>query len=394
MNHTFQRVFLIVLDSLGIGAMPDAIAYGDAEADTFGHIWATQHGLTIPHLLRLGMGSLTNVDSETETTGYRLRLQEASNGKDTLTGHWEIAGLYTEEPFQTFTEHGFPADLIRELEQQFGREIIGNKAASGTAILDELAEEEIYRGKVIVYTSSDSVLQIPGNEETMGLETLYRYCEIARELTLQDKWKVGRVIARPYVGMKKGEFKRTANRKDYTLAPPKATMLDVLKEAKLDVIGVGKIHDIFSGEGLTDSMHSDSSVHGMQQTIKLLDRDFHGLCFTNLVDFDSQWGHRRDPEGYGKEIEAFDQSLGTFLSAMRPDDLLMITADHGNDPTYKGTDHTREEVPLLLYSPSFVSDGQLATRKTFGTIAATVLDNFGCTMPEHMIGESLRKELK
>lgn len=394
MNHTFQRVFLIVLDSLGIGAMPDAIAYGDAEADTFGHIWATQHGLTIPHLLRLGMGSLTNVDSETETTGYRLRLQEASNGKDTLTGHWEIAGLYTEEPFQTFTEHGFPADLIRELEKQFGREIIGNKAASGTAILDELAEEEIYRGKVIVYTSSDSVLQIPGNEETMGLETLYRYCEIARELTLQDKWKVGRVIARPYVGMKKGEFKRTANRKDYTLAPPKATMLDVLKEAKLDVIGVGKIHDIFSGEGLTDSMHSDSSVHGMQQTIKLLDRDFHGLCFTNLVDFDSQWGHRRDPEGYGKEIEAFDQSLGTFLSAMRPDDLLMITADHGNDPTYKGTDHTREEVPLLLYSPSFVSDGQLATRKTFGTIAATVLDNFGCTMPEHMIGESLRKELK
>ena len=384
-----KRIFLIVLDSLGIGEMPDAAQYKDAGTDTFGHIWKTQGGLKIPHLMELGLGSITDVGVSEHKKGYALRLMEKSLGKDTMTGHWEMMGIYTQAPFRTFTEHGFPPELIHELEQRFGKEIIGNKAASGTAILEELAEEEIYHDKIIVYTSADSVLQIPGNEETMGLEQLYRYCETAREVTMRDEWKVGRVIARPYRGMRRGEFVRTDNRRDYALKPPMDTVLNLLCSDGEDVIGVGKIHDIFSGEGITESLHSKSSVHGMEQTTEIADRDFTGLCFVNLVDFDALWGHRRDPKGYGHEIEKFDCGLGKLLDKLNESDLLLLTADHGNDPTHTGTDHTREMVPLLAYSPAMRSMGVLDTQDTFGVIGASIADNFNIKLESHMLGHSI-----
>ena len=274
-----------------------------------------------------------------------------------------------------------------------GRTIIGNKSASGTEILEELAEEEIEKGHLIVYTSADSVMQICGNEETMGLDTLYRYCEIARELTMKDEWKVGRIIARPYTGKRKGEFQRTPNRHDYALKPSGKTVLDALKEEGYDVISVGKIFDIFAGEGLTESNKSKSSVHGMEQTIELAKRDFHGLCFTNLVDFDALWGHRRDVSGYAGEIEKFDEKLGELLPLLKKDDLLILTADHGNDPTYLGTDHTREKVPFIAWSPSMKEGGLLPEQDTFAVIGATIADNFGVEMPEGCIGESLLQSL-
>lgn len=387
--RTYQRIFLIVLDSLGVGAMPDAGEYGDAGTNTFGHIWETQGGLAIPNLLSLGMGALTGVTEGGHEKGYAMKLKEKSLGKDTMTGHWEMMGIYTKAPFRTFTEHGFPGELIAELERRFGKRIIGNKAASGTAILEELAEEEIYGGKLIVYTSADSVLQIPGCEETMGVEQLYRYCEIAREVTMKDEWKVGRIIARPYRGTKRGEFVRTDNRRDYALKPPHDTVLNLLKDRGETVIGIGKIHDIFSGEGLTETMHSKSSVHGMEQTIETAERDFKGLCFVNLVDFDALWGHRRDPKGYGQEIEKFDRALGTLLAKLSDDDLLLLTADHGNDPTHTGTDHTREMVPLLAYSPSMRKKGVLKTEDTFAVIGASAAENFGAALNSYMPGHSL-----
>lgn len=387
----YKRIFVIVLDSLGVGAMPDAADYGDLGTNTFGHIWESQNGLHIPNLLSLGLGRTTDIASELHTKGCCLRLMEASNGKDTMTGHWEMMGIHTQKPFQTFTETGFPPELIQELEEQFGHEIIGNKSSSGTEILEELAEEEIYHDKVIVYTSADSVLQIPGNEETMGLDTLYHYCEIARELTLRDEWKVGRVIARPYVGKHKGEFKRTSNRRDYALKPPHPTVLNLLADNGLDVIGIGKIEDIFAGEGLTYAEHSKSSVHGMEQTIEVAGRDFHGLCFTNLVDFDALWGHRRDPKGYGEEIEKFDKGLEKLLPKLTEDDLLLITADHGNDPTHTGTDHTREFVPLLAYSPSMQESNILPDQNTFAVIGASIAENFGLDLPSELIGTSILK---
>ena len=282
-----------------------------------------------------------------------------------------------------------PSELIAELEKQTGRKIIGNKSCSGTVILDELGEEEINEGHLIVYTSADSVLQICGNEETMGLDALYHYCEIARELTMRDEWKVGRVIARPYVGKKRGEFVRTSNRHDYALKPFGRTALNALKDAGLDVISVGKIFDIFDGEGLTESNKSKSSVHGMEQTIDIAKRNFKGLCFTNLVDFDALWGHRRNPIGYGEEIERFDKKLGELLDVLREDDLVILTADHGNDPTYIGTDHTREKVPFIAYSPSMRQGGNLPEQQTFAVIGATIADNFGVEMPEGTIGHSI-----
>ena len=393
----FNRVFVIVLDSLGIGPMADSARFDDAGADTLGHISETVEHLDIPNLQRLGLANLKplkQVKPAEHPEGYFMAMNEASNGKDTMTGHWEMMGIRTDKPFITFTEHGFPKELIDELEKRCGRKIIGNKAASGTEILEELGEQEVNEGKLIVYTSADSVLQICGNEETMGLETLYHYCEIARELTMRDEWRVGRVIARPYVGKKRGEFKRTSNRHDYALKPTGSTALNALKDAGYDVISVGKINDIFVGEGITESNHSDSSVHGMQQTIDIAKRDFKGLCFTNLVDFDALWGHRRNPVGYGEELERFDAKLGELLENLREDDLLMITADHGNDPTYTGTDHTREKVPFIAYSPSMKEKGTFEEQKTFGVIGATVLDNFGLKKAENMIGESILKELE
>ena len=393
----FKRVFVIVLDSLGIGPMADSARFDDAGADTLGHISETVEHLDIPNLQRLGLANLKplkQVKPAEHPEGYFMAMNEASNGKDTMTGHWEMMGIRTDKPFITFTEHGFPKELIDELEKRCGRKIIGNKAASGTEILEELGEQEVNEGKLIVYTSADSVLQICGNEETMGLETLYHYCEIARELTMRDEWRVGRVIARPYVGKKRGEFKRTSNRHDYALKPTGPTALNTLKDAGYDVISVGKINDIFVGEGITESNHSDSSVHGMQQTIDIAKRDFKGLCFTNLVDFDALWGHRRNPVGYGEEIEKFDKKLGELLPLLREDDLLILTADHGNDPTYKGTDHTREQVPFIAYSPSDTESGKLDTSDTFAVIGATIADNFGVRMPEGTIGTSILDQIK
>ena len=388
----YKRIFTVVLDSVGIGAARDAAAFGDAGADTLGHISRQVPGMKIPHLQSLGIANvhrLPHVRAAENTLGYYARLREASNGKDTMTGHWEMMGLHITTPFKTFTETGFPQELIEELERRTGRVIIGNKSASGTAILDELGEEEIATGHMIVYTSADSVLQICGNEETFGLEELYRCCEIARELTMRDEWKVGRVIARPYVGRKKGEFRRTSNRHDYALKPYGATALNALKDAGYDVISVGKIADIFDSEGITESNKSKSSVHGMEQTIELAGRDFTGLCFVNLVDFDAQWGHRRNVQGYAEELERFDVKLGQLLPLLRDDDLLILTADHGNDPTFRGTDHTREDVPFLAYSPSMKGHGELPDCDTFAVIGATIADNFGVAMPEGTIGTSL-----
>ena len=392
----YKRIFTIVVDSLGAGALPDAAAYGDAGTDTLGHISQSVEEFRIPNLQKLGLANLhplKQVDAVERPLGYYGYLHEASTGKDTMTGHWEMMGLHITTPFKTFTDTGFPKELLDELSARTGRVIIGNKSASGTEILDELAEEEIATGHMIVYTSADSVLQICGNEETFGLEELYRCCEIAREITMRDEWKVGRVIARPYVGKKKGEFKRTSNRHDYALKPYGKTALDALKADGLEVISVGKIYDIFDGEGLTESNKSKSSVHGMEQTIEIAGKDFTGLCFVNLVDFDALWGHRRNPEGYAEELEKFDVKLGELLSLLTEDDLLLITADHGNDPTHTGTDHTREQVPFLAYSPAMTGCGKLPDAETFAVIGATIAENFGVTMPEGTIGTSVLQQL-
>ena len=357
----YKRIFTIVIDSLGVGAMPNAAEYDDEGTDTLGHIDDYMDPFVIPNLARMGLANLpplNHVDGVEEPLGYYGQLLEASVGKDTMTG-----------------------------------QIVGNKSASGTEILDELGEHEIATGDMIVYTSADSVLQICGNEETFGLSELYRCCEIARELTMRDEWKVGRVIARPYVGRKKGQFKRTSNRHDYALKPCGKTAMDALKEAGYDVISVGKIRDIFDGEGITESHKSKSSVHGMEQTIELADKDFTGLCFVNLVDFDALWGHRRNPVGYGQELERFDEKLGVLLGKLKEDDLLIITADHGNDPTYKGTDHTKEKVPFLAWSPSMKGRGKLPDRDTFAVIGATIADNFQVEMPDGTIGESILEEI-
>lgn len=392
----YKRIFLVVIDSLGIGAMKDAAEYGDAGADTLGHIDQTVKELKLPAMEKLGLGNLctlSHVASSDHPLGYYARLNEASLGKDTMTGHWEMMGLHITTPFKTFTEHGFPPELIHELEERTGHKIVGNRSESGTKILDDLGEHQIRTGDMIVYTSADSVLQIAGHEETFGLDELYRCCEIAREITMKDEWKVGRVIARPYVGRKKGEFKRTPNRHDYAVSPFGKTALDILKDAGYDVISVGKINDIFCGEGVTEALHSNSSVHGMEQTIEIGKRDFHGLCFTNLVDFDALWGHRRNPEGYGQEIEKFDKNLGVLMEELTSDDLLIITADHGNDPTYTGTDHTREYVPFISWSPAMAEGGCLEEENTFAIIGATVADNFQVKMPEGTIGHSILDKL-
>ncbi len=392
----YRRIFVIVIDSLGIGEMPDSAAFGDRGVNTLGHISEAVDTFCLPNLRWLGLANLVAIRQVPATRcplGYYAALREKSNGKDTMTGHWEMMGIETTTPFQTFTEHGFPKELIEELEKRTGHKVIGNKSASGTAIIEELGEEEIATGHMIVYTSADSVLQICGNEETFGLEELYRCCEIARELTMKEEWKVGRVIARPYVGRRRGEFERTSNRHDYALKPPGKTVLNALKEHGLDVISVGKIVDIFAGEGITDAYKSKSSVHGMEQTIELARGEFNGLCYVNLVDFDAKWGHRRNPQGYREELERFDRRLAALISLIQHKDLLIITADHGNDPTYIGTDHTREKVPFLAYSPSMKGGGRLPEQESFAVIGATIAENFGVPMPKNTIGESLLSKL-
>lgn len=380
----YKRIFLIVLDSLGIGEADDAKDFDDVGANTLGHICEATNGLNVPNLEGLGLGNLGDFNGIHKIKwqlGYTTKLNEVSNGKDTMTGHWEMMGLKTTKPFITFTQTGFPEEFIALFEEKTGRKCIGNKAASGTEILDEYGEHQIKTGDWIVYTSADSVFQIAANEEIIPLDELYSACEIARELAMDERWKVGRIIARPYIGKRVGEFSRTSNRHDLALAPFSATVLDKLKEAKFDVIGIGKIPDIFVNQGITKSIKTKNNLDGMQKTIELAKENFTGLAFLNLVDFDAVFGHRRNPTGYGQAIEEFDQQLEKLMMQLCDDDLLMITADHGNDPTYKGTDHTREKVPLVMYSKSFNAPKNLKEMESFGVIGATVADNFEIENP-------------
>ncbi len=382
----YKRIFTIVLDSVGVGAMADAHKYGDAGSDTLGNTARAVGGISVPYLEKLGLGNLHDVmgvKPVANPLAYYTKLNEKSVGKDTMTGHWEIMGLYIDSPFNTFTDTGFPDELIDELEKRTGHKIIGNIASSGTEILVELGEEHIKTGAMIVYTSADSVIQIAAHEEHFGLDELYRVCEIAREMTLEGDWKLGRVIARPFVGDSPDNFKRTPNRHDYALDPYGKTVLETLKENDFEVISVGKIYDIFNSKGLTESNLSQSSVHSMEQVLEISKRDFNGLVFANLVDFDALWGHRRNPVGYAKELEKFDKNLGVLLDLLKEDDLLIITADHGNDPTAPGTDHTREMIPVLAYSPSMKGSGILPVGDTFANIGATIADNFNVEAPEY-----------
>ena len=391
----YKRIFLIVMDSLGIGDALDAKKFNDEGTNTFKHISEKfENGLNIPNLNALGIGDLDEIKGSTiieHPNSFSVRLNEKSNGKDTMTGHWEMMGIYTTKPFQTFTDTGFPQELIDELEKETGHKLIGNKAASGTEILKELGEESINTNSLIIYTSSDSVLQLCGHEEYMGLNELYRCCEIARKLTMKPEWFVGRVIARPFIGTNKDNFKRTSNRHDYTISPSGITAMDILKNNGYDVSCVGKINDIFNGAGVTKTVHTISNEDGMNKTIEIAKgNEFtKGLCFVNLVEFDSEYGHRRNPIGYGKAIEEFDVQLKDLLDALKEDDLLMITADHGNDPTYIGTDHTREKVFLLIYSKSITNGKKLNDRYSFSDIGATILKNFNLKKENSMIGEAI-----
>lgn len=387
---TFKRIFLIVLDSVGFGEAPDAEQYGDKGADTIGHIAEEMGGLHMPHMEKLGFGNIRpikGIASVEQAQAHYTKMQEASVGKDTMTGHWEIMGLHIEQPFRTFP-NGFPNELIAQLEEKTGRKVIGNKPASGTAIIEELGKEHIESGAIIVYTSADSVLQIAAHEEVVPLEELYRICEIARELTLDEKYMVGRVIARPFIG-EISNFTRTANRHDYALKPFGRTVMNELKDNNYDVIALGKISDIYDGEGITEAIRTKSNDDGMIKLIETVDRDFHGLCFLNLVDFDAKYGHRRDPIGYGKALEAYDRQIIKVLNKLTSDDLLIITADHGNDPTHHGTDHTREYVPLIVYHRDITKGKALPIRETFADIGATIADNFNVSLPKY--GKSFLK---
>ncbi|WP_040228254.1 phosphopentomutase [Bhargavaea cecembensis] len=383
----FNRIHLIVLDSVGIGEAPDAADFGDLGADTLGHIAESTGGLKMPNMAGLGLANIRPLDgleTASEPAGFYGKMQEASVGKDTMTGHWEMMGLNIDKPFKVYPE-GFPEELIRELEEKTGRKVIGNKPASGTVIIDELGRLHMDTGDLIVYTSADPVLQIAAHEEIIPLDELYRICEIAREITLREEFLVGRVIARPFVG-KPGDFTRTVNRHDYALKPFGRTVMNELKDAGTDVIAVGKISDIFNGEGITEAVRTTGNMDGVDKLLDVMNKDFRGLSFTNLVDFDALYGHRRDPEGYGRALAEFDARLPELMGAMKEDDLLFITADHGNDPTAPGTDHTREYVPLIAWSPRFSGGTELPLQKTFASVGATIADNFGVKLPE--FGES------
>lgn len=391
--NKYKRIFLIVMDSVGIGEAPDAKKYGDEGADTLGHIAAYMNGLHMPNMEKMGLGNIREIkgiQKVEQPIAYYTRMQEKSVGKDTMTGHWEMMGLVIDKPFQVFSE-GFPEELIKELEKKSGRKVLGNKPASGTAILDEFGKEHMETGAIIIYTSADSVLQIAAHEEIVPLEELYDICKVARELTLDEKYMVGRVIARPFLGQP-GSFQRTENRHDYALKPFGRTVMNELKNEGYEVLAIGKISDIFDGEGVTKSLRTKSNMDGMDKLIDTLDMEFTGLSFLNLVDFDALFGHRRDPQGYGEALQEYDSRLPEVLQKMNEDDLLIITADHGNDPIHHGTDHTREYVPLLVYSPSMKNIGkEMLTRQTFADIGATVAENFGVAMPK--CGTSFLHEL-
>jgi phosphopentomutase len=392
-ENTYNRIFLIVMDSVGIGEAPDAERFGDKGADTLGHIAERMNGLKMPNMGKLGLSNIREIkgiQKAEKPLAFYTKMMEASNGKDTMTGHWEIMGLNIQTPFQVFPD-GFPDELVSELEKRTGRKIIGNKPASGTEILDELGEEHMKTGDLIVYTSADSVLQIAAHEEIIPIEEQYRICKIARELTLDEKYMVGRVIARPFLG-EPGNFKRTANRHDYALKPFDRTVMSEMKDAGLDVIAIGKISDIYDGEGVTQSLRTVSNMDGMDKLVETVDMDFTGISFLNLVDFDALFGHRRDPVGYGQALEEYDARLPEVFAKMKETDLLIITADHGNDPVAPGTDHTREYVPLLVYSKQMEEGKELPLRETFADIGATVAENFNVKMPNY--GKSFLNELK
>lgn len=389
----FNRIFLIVLDSVGIGEAPDADKYNDIGAHTLGNIAKYMQGLNLPNLAAFGLSNIEpiqGVPKATKPLSFYTKMQEASVGKDTMTGHWELMGLHIEKPFQTFP-NGFPESLIDELSAKINRPIIGNKPASGTVIIEELGEEHMRTGAIIVYTSADSVLQIAAHEEVIPLDELYHICEIARQLTLREEYLVGRVIARPFIG-EAGAFERTANRKDYALKPYGKTVLNTLQENNLEVISLGKIYDIYDGEGITHAVRTVNNDDGVDKLLEMLDKDFSGLCFLNLVDFDAKYGHRRDPVGYAKALERFDEQLPSIVNKLLSDDLLIITADHGNDPTFHGTDHTREFVPLFIYSKRFNNGGELTIRQSFADVGATIADNFKLPLPSH--GKSMLQEIK
>ncbi|WP_100407067.1 phosphopentomutase [Bacillus solitudinis] len=388
----FKRIFLIVMDSVGIGEAPDAELFGDKGANTLGHIAESMGGISLPVMEKLGLGvikEIKGVQHVNSPLAHYGMMQEASLGKDTMTGHWELMGLNIQEPFQVFPD-GFPDMLIRELEMQTGRKIIGNCVASGTEILNELGEQHMKNGDLIVYTSADSVLQIAAHEQIVPLEELYEICQKARSLTLHPEYKVGRIIARPFIG-RPGKWERTPNRHDYALKPFERTVMNELRDAGLDSLALGKISDIYDGEGITESIRTLSNDDGMEKLIQCMARDFTGLSFINLVDFDAKYGHRRDPIGYGEALEKFDCQLEKVLSQLVEKDLLIITADHGNDPTHQGTDHTREYVPLLVVHPNQKQSNDLGIRGTFADVGATIADNFNVKLPKH--GSSFLHEL-
>ncbi|SFL83873.1 phosphopentomutase [Gracilibacillus orientalis] len=389
---TFNRIFLVVLDSVGIGEAQDAADFNDVGADTLGHIAEHRNGLNMPNIAQLGLSNIkeiNGIEKMLKPKAHHTKMQEASNGKDTMTGHWEMMGLYIDTPFRTFEQ--FPEELIEVIEQKTGRKVIGNKPASGTEIIKELGPQHMESGDLIIYTSADSVLQIAAHEEVIPVKELYEICEICRELTLDEKYMIGRVIARPFVG-EPGNFERTSNRHDYALKPFGYTVMNALEDGGSDVVALGKISDIFDGEGVTESIRTKDNDDGMEKFIQSMDKPFHGLNFLNLVDFDAKYGHRRNPDGYAEALEKFDQRLPEVLGKLKDDDLLIITADHGNDPTHHGTDHTREYVPLLVYHNGIEVGTELSIRETFADIGATIAENFNVKQPEY--GKSFLEDIR
>ncbi len=384
----FKRIILIVLDSAGVGEAKDAKKYDDVGTNTIKHAIESAN-VELPNLKKLGLYNLL-YDNHNDVMGYYTKANEVSNGKDTLTGHLEMMGVITEQPFKTFLNTGFPKELIDELEKRTGRKVIGNIAASGTEIIKDLGEEHMKTGSIIVYTSADSVLQIAAHEDVVPLDELYKICEIAREITLKPEWKVGRIIARPFIG-EVGNFTRTPNRHDYALDPAYDTVLNYLNNANLDVISIGKICDIFNYSGINKYTRTTDNYDGIIKIEEEMKNSFNGLLFANLNDFDSKYGHRRNPIGYANALKEFDDNLPNIIDLLRFDDLMIITADHGNDPTYKGTDHTREHTPILVYSKKFKNNGYIDELNSFSDIGATIADNFNVKSPH---GESFLNKIK
>lgn len=390
----FKRIFVAVIDSVGAGALPDAHLYGDEGANTLANMAQAVGGLNLPNLERLGLGNITpilGVEPQDKPAAYVTRSAELSAGKDTLTGHWEMMGLETKKPFLVFTETGFPEELIEEIKKATGRGVLGNKAASGTQIIDELGKQHMASGDLIVYTSADSVLQVAAHEKIVPPEELWDICKMIRAITMADKWRVARIIARPFIGEGAGRFTRTSNRHDYAVEPPADTVLDSLKGSGFDVIALGKIYDIFAGRGITQHEYTVSNMDGMDRLVKWTGMDFTGLVFLNLVDFDAMYGHRRNAEGYAQALEAFDARLPEVIAGLKDEDLFIITADHGNDPLHTGSDHTREYVPVILYAKTFANPRQLEILETFAAVGATVAGNFKGNRPA--IGWSLLEKL-